>query len=350
MFCKTTVNIVLMLGLLSFEQAIAAPFNPQPLSASEQKLFMGSPEDPPTKKLLGVSKKYEGRHYINGDEYYLHKWRSAIQGLGGAYVGVGADQSYVLIGWQRPSLVWQIDYDAFVPLIHKIYRAFFTSEATPEEFWNLWTSKGLSRGVQVLEKALGNDPQKALVIKMYRRYQKRILFRFRLLRQRLRRGKTAWFMTDQSQYDVIRTLIRTGRIRSMSTNLLASVGLRNIGKTAKTLGVPIRVLYLSNAEQYWPYNDVFKANMAALPFDEKSLLLRTISTWNINKDYSYFSQPALTFLSFLNAPWVKKVRDLLPRPWPRSARPRDVVYMAVTWDVATARAQKKKKRSRKRRR
>ena len=59
----------------------------------------------------------------------------------------------------------------------------------------------------------------------------------------------------------------TDRIRRMTVDLTRNKGVKGIGDAALDLGVPIRVVYLSNAEQYWKtYPEQFRDNMLALPF------------------------------------------------------------------------------------
>jgi hypothetical protein len=85
-------------------------------------------------------------------------------------------------------------------------------------------------------------------------------------------------------------MLKAGRIRALSANLLDKKGVIGVGETARKMGVPIRLIYLSNAEGYWKYSKQFKANIRSLPTDEKGIVLRTMSTWPTNKDYTYVAQ------------------------------------------------------------
>jgi hypothetical protein len=71
-------------------------------------------------------------------------------------------------------------------------------------------------------------------------------------------------------------------------------------------------VYISNAEEYWrEYAVQFRENLAALPHDERSVLLRTTLVWSTNKDYIYGAQALDNFLAWLADPAVKSIEDLV---------------------------------------
>ena len=57
--------------------------------------------------------------------------------------------------------------------------------------------------------------------------------------------------------------------------MTASTTLRAVGETLQRLEVPVQVLYFSNAEQFFPYGEAFRANVAALPSAERAVVVRT---------------------------------------------------------------------------
>jgi hypothetical protein len=64
--------------------------------------------------------------------------------------------------------------------------------------------------------------------------------------------------------------------------------MRSIGKSARALGVPIRVYYPSNAEEFWnyTYNDSnYKKNILSLPFDEASITFRSVHEYPWHPTY-----------------------------------------------------------------
>src|SRR5690606_17719031 len=93
------------------------------------------------------------------------------------------------------------------------------------------------------------------------------------------------YLDDQAIYDHIVGLWENDRIRPMLGNLLDEQALAGVGDAARELEIPIRVTYLSNAEQYWRYTDQFRANIEGLHFDDKSVVIRTIAFGKKSDEY-----------------------------------------------------------------
>lgn len=319
-------RLIALLGVLAVTAPVAAkrpptPSQPEPaaavemtpLSAAQQALFDGTPADP-APPILDGPKGIENTHYVAGNEWNLHLLRKAVKGRGGAYVGVGTDQAYLFIGWQRPELAWLTDYDEVVVDIHALYRAFLLEAASPAAFVALWTQPEAARARAVIAARLADlGPERVKLLQgRYDKYRGRIRQRLFKLRGVLRDEKVGAFINRQGDYDYVRSLVASGRVRALRVNLLLDGGLAAIGAAAKQLAVPIRVLYLSNAEQYWPYNDAFRRNINALHSDERSWVVHTYSTWKLNQDYRYFVQSLDLFRGWLSRPWVTSVKVMLP--------------------------------------
>lgn len=289
-----------------------APVAPlPPLTAEERQILQSSPEDPVPKLLLGQAPGLEDKHYVVGNEWRLDLYHAKLQGLGGGYVGVGSDQAYLLIGSQRPAVAWLIDYDQQVVDVHRLYHTFFKDAATFEAFRALWTPDGQAQALQVLERELAQDPQKKALLRLYRKVRAKVDKRLTKVQKRYAQAGVPCFLDDTATYSAVRELVRAGRVRALRVDLLAKVGLQGIGAAARKLGVPIRALYLSNAENYWPYSKQFRANVQALPMDDKSLVVRTVSTWGQNADYVYNLQAGKTFQAWLATDWVRSYRDFV---------------------------------------
>lgn len=284
--------------------------SPTPLDDDAKSVFLGSPEDPPAKKLLGVNSAFAGRHYLSGDEYRLDCFGQSISDLGGGYVGVGTDQAYLLIGWAKPELAWLIDYDALVPHVHQIYRAFFLEAEDADAFLSLWQRDSVEAAQAALRR---HAPDADLAMKVLAKARAGASQRLtRLRRDHQARGVDS-YLTDPAQYRYVRAMMREGRVRPMLANLLTSGGLAGVGQAARELGVTIRTIYLSNAEEYWRYGATFRENIKSLPFDERSMVLRTRSTFSRNRDYQYNVQPALEYVTWLSLPNTTRVNDIAPK-------------------------------------
>lgn len=283
-----------------------------PLTAEQRAQMLASPTDPPAEKLLGVAEKFEGAHYLTGDEATPHVWQPHVQGLGGGYLGVGSDQAYLLMGWQRAELVWLIDYDPMVLDMHRIYQAFFAAAPTTKDFAALWQPGSRDAALQAIAQAHSADPKQVKRLqKLYASVRGRVQQRLRQVQKRAAAAKIATYLDNEEIYSHIRDLWSGGRVRLMVVNLFGDKGLSGIAQTAQAMGVNLRIVYLSNAEEYWTYSKQYRANLRALPFDEKTLIVRTLSSWQGNLDYRYNVQPGLLYQGWLAKPRVIKVRQLV---------------------------------------
>lgn len=290
---------------------VAEPRAPSPASATQREILLASPEDPEPEIRGGIVKALEDVSYIVGNEWSLDAFRPAIAELGGGYVGVGPDQAYLLIGWQRPEFAWLIDYDSKVMRVHAMYRAVFEFAETRAEFLAAFEHEGAAR----VSKQLAVHPDERLR-RLYRNNRDMFRWRLRTVERKLRRRGVASWLTDDATYTFVRDMVLGDRVRPVRVNLNEAAGMAGIAEAARKLGVSIRVVYLSNAEEYWDsYAEQFERNLGALPHDERSLVLRTRLVWHVNRDYIYNAQPLDTFLAWLAAPQVHTLEDIVgPKP------------------------------------
>ena len=278
------------------------------------KIFWGTIEDPAPEHLDGVRPELEGRHYLRSDERNHHIIAPYIADVGGAYAGVGAEQGYFYAGWTRARLVWLTDYDPWIREVHRIYQAYFLVSRTPDEFMYRWEREAEDESLEILERFYGDTEHWELLQVVADPLRERALRRLSELRRHYERRDVATFVTDQAEYDYIRSMVKAERMRPVLANLLDDEAFRDIGRASRELGVPLRVLYLSNAEGYWDYTDDFRANMSGQYFDERSVILRTNPAYSSNGDYRYLMQPATNFVQWLAHPDVEDVRDMWDKP------------------------------------
>jgi len=344
-------NLVLLLVLLP-ASSVAADEGPpgagegyQPLSAGQRRLFLSSPEDSPAEKLMATEERLEGRHYVTCDEWNLHLFEPKIRNLAGGFVGVGTDQVYLFLGWQRPHLAWLFDYDPWVVHLHRAYLLFFEKASTPEEFMGFFEKKVRKQTMKLLKERYGDRKDVRELVRVFKFNRDTIQRRLVRVARKLRKAKVPCYLTDQETYDFVRNLILAGRVRPMVGDLLADKGLTGIAAAARELGVPVRVLYMSNAEGYWRYGRQFRANMATLYFDERSLIVRTVAAKWTNGDYRYNLQSALNFRVWLEKEWVKSFKQIVPMGKLKGDGDIPLTYVdRPPPEKAPARGKKKKKR------
>lgn len=294
-----------------------APFTPQ-----QRAVMQAIPEDPAPKVLLGQAPGLENKHYVAGNEWHLYLYGEKLKDLGGAFMGVGSDQCYLLMGMQRPTVAFLTDYDDVVVAIHSLYMAFFAQAATRQEFLDLWQQENVARGVEVLNQRLPATADKKGLTRLYRVTRAKIAMRLARVAKTFAAHKVRSFVSDDDTYAYLRAMVTGGRIRALRVDLLAKQGVLGVGEAARQLGVPLTVVYLSNAENYWLYTPQYRLNIAGLPVNPAAWLVRTVSTWNHNFDYIYNLQPMSNYLTWLGKPWVSRYRDFiaLGAPQPQEFR------------------------------
>jgi hypothetical protein len=275
-----------------------------------------SPEDPPARTLAGATGGLAGQHYLTGNERHLEVFAERLgQAHGGGYLGIGADQAYLLLAWADPEIAWLADYDANVVAIHRVHLSFLRLAETPEAFFELWCREGVERALARIGEdphpSLGDAKQRARLSTLYRENLRIIHNRL----EQLRGMTTANYLNDQQLYERVRKLALADRVRPIVADLRGEVGLRGIAEVARDLGVELRVLYLSNAEEYWTdYGQQYRLNIEALPWADDAIVLRTLLTWSRNRDYAYNIQPVENFRAWLSRPWVVFVYQVVHRP------------------------------------
>ena len=276
-----------------------------PLPAEAQAAFADIRQDPPPPEIVRNS------HYWISNEYRHDLFRDTITDVGGVLIGVGTDQNYLMAGWARPEILVLMDFDAAIPRIHRAYKMAFEEAETPADFLAFWEDDNAAGVLQRLEAAYGGDDVHD---------GKRTLQAFKvaqpLIKRRLKKtirdyGKrgVATFLDDADQYRWVRNLWRAVR-----GDLTAGLTMQDIGAAAKKAGVPVRVVYMSNAPQYFDFDDQFRANIAALPMDEKSWFVHTLTRGAFGYAdgyYHYNVQPGLNFQRWMAETKLKKLTQIL---------------------------------------
>lgn len=307
------------------------------LSEAHRKIFWESIPDPRPRSLT------RNVHYWAGNEWDNFVFYEDIKDLKGGYVGVGADQGYMYLSWMRAELAWLCDYDYAVVALHWVFRAFFLEAATAEEFIELWSKKERKRSSDLLRRTYAKSPDLKIYIWVHTRASERVHSRLKGIVRRSAKWKIPCYLTDAGMYGFTRNMVKEGRVRPLLGNLLGPRGLVNIGEAARKLSVPVRVFYPSNAEEYWKkYTPQFRANIKAMPFDSRSVVIRTMTASKEQGEYSYHTQPAANFVAWLDVPWVHRVYAIKTR---KVKRLKSVKYrVADLLPPSRARARPKRRR------
>lgn len=215
-------------------------------------------------------------HYLVSNERRLDLLREDVQGTHGVYVGVGAGQNYLLAGWAAPSFMVLVDFDQDVVDLHALHAAFLAHAADGAAFEALWAEDAAPAVERLIAVAAPDATRRARLSALYERARPEVAKALAKLRARMAELGVATYLDDQTQYDRVATLARTGRIVTKRGDFTQPGVVRAVADTLRSAGATIGVLYLSNIEQYFMYGKDYRANVAALPLDRETAVVRTL--------------------------------------------------------------------------
>jgi hypothetical protein len=275
----------------------------EPLTPELQKRLAGIRADPPPR---GITR---GRHYFVSNENQHHLVHQVAAHRGGIQIGVGTEQNYLLAGWAKPEILILMDFDEWVVDLNRVYGLLFERAQTPAELVALWS---YAKRQQVLGWIKQRWPERRSHWKKVRAFnhgQADVHHRLQRLQRRHRSRGIPSFIDDQQQYDFVASLWRQGRVLSVRGDLTQDRTMQDIAEFARANAIPVRLLYLSNAEDYFKYQaGSFRSNMLALPYDERSVVLHTKP---YDGDYyRYVYQSGLNYQTWLRSGKVDTWCDL----------------------------------------
>lgn len=267
-----------------------------PLTAEQRAVFLAGPEDSLIKTPIHYMKSNEVRH----DVFFPY-----VAGTGGAYVGVGSDQNYTLAAAAGSELVFLLDIDQSVVDLHRCYEALIEASPDPQTLYARWSREGYDESVKLLEAAYADLPEadRRRIVRLYKAARETVYIHLDRVLRRHQSGQPTSWMSSPEMYARVRELFLADRVRMMAGDLTGSSSLQSVGAAAKALGVPIRVVYFSNAEEYFDYTRQFVANIDALVGDDDAVLLRTIYSkqWvHADQLWAYQVQPLADYRARLD--------------------------------------------------
>ncbi len=230
--------------------------------------------------LAGLEERIVSRreHFTISNEYRHDLWFPYLRGLGGAYVGVASDQNYTLMAVARSEVGYLLDLDRQVVRLHRVYMALVAASPEPEVFLARFDEGAQAETRALIEAGLSDMSERDRVDALRFVADNRAALREYLGTVRAsRRGEqgVTW-LSDPELYTYIREMVAGGRLRPINGNLAGKTAMATIAASARELGLAVKLLYLSNAEEYLFYTPEFVANVRALPVAADSVVLRTI--------------------------------------------------------------------------
>ena len=238
------------LAVLAAAVCALLPSPALPLAMAEQSLLALSPvarthiESPPNEKPYNVR-----LHFLKSNERRHDLFFSALRGIGGGYLGVGADQNYTLCAIARAEVVWLVDIDGDVIDWHRIYAALIPAAPTPAALSALLSGKR-DADVQAALRVRWDEAEAVRLWPAYLRYRGYLLNHFAVERDFKWRGQPVTWLSDQALYDHVRRLMIERRVIARVGDLHGERTLIAIGAAAQAAGIRLHTVYLSNVEQW----------------------------------------------------------------------------------------------------
>jgi len=246
-----------------------APGPLTPLTAEQRTTLRAGPEDPLTPTPIHYMKSNEVRHDV---------WFPYIADKGGALLGVGSDQNYTLAAVARSEFLFLADIDQSVADLHRNYEVLIEASPDPQSLVEKFQPAATESSIALLNAAYADlpEPERKRLIRLYRNARETVRIHVERVIKRKQDGEPTSWLSDPALYDHVRAMFQADRVRPMAGNLIGPNSLQSAAAAAKALGTTIRVVYFSNAEEYFMYVPQFVANVEALPVDDSTVVLRTI--------------------------------------------------------------------------
>lgn len=214
--------------------------------------------------------------YLLTNEPDQWRFRPYVENAGGAYVGIGADQGYNFVAAAKSRWAFLFDYDPAVVRLHYAIRAAVAMHEDPTRFYEAFEARNLP-ALLAKARATGAPADEIDELgRMLRQAGPYLVHAYRKAAQPLAGEEGRWgWLRDRSRYEYIRQMFAQGRVVIRKGNLLTDVALPSIGRATRALGVPVRVFYTSNADDQWELTPQYRENLAALPYDDRSMIVRT---------------------------------------------------------------------------
>jgi hypothetical protein len=328
------VKIVVRLALISVVLGSLVPAATPHAQRSVTATSVAAAESTFAARVARLSEQagyFDSDNLISNESSYLHPV-SALRGrnvTGGAYIGVGPDQSFSYIAAIRPRVAYIIDIRRDNMLQHLMFKALFARSRNRMEFLCRWlgydvptdVARWSGGSIEAIVAKLDSMPpnegpvltERAAVLALVRSFgvplderdlatvqrfhaefqRERLDLRFTshgrppragyptlrdLILEKDLTGRLASYLASESDWQFVKTMQENHLIIPVVGDLAGPHALRAIGKDIAALGTQVSALYVSNVEQYLWRDGTFEQfadNAIALPRNARSVLIRS---------------------------------------------------------------------------
>ena len=232
-------------------------------------------------------------HYIQSNETRHDLFFDYIDGIGGAFVGVGSDQNYTIMAKARSEYAFVLDIDDRVVDLHRVYEAFIVESETPADLVAWWDDDHAESSIDFIREHFAEDPRLRFLVATYRSGRETVHRHLLRVVERTVDGKPVSWLSDPDLYAHVRAMFQSRRVRIMVGNLAGPKSMKTVAAATEALGTQVRVYYPSNAEDYYRYDRNYRENVRAFPAADNSVVVRTIyrKEWEHADLWAYQVQP-----------------------------------------------------------
>ena len=216
-------------------------------------------------------------HYPASNERRIDLFMPKIKNLGGCYIGVGTDQNFSFIAKAKSEIAFLMDFDEEIVKVNRLHLFFWQHSKTYSDFKNFWDPKNKKATREFIQKNFSyqsKDFLDAFELGLSSNWVPGRLAELELMHKKF---GLVTFSHSEEEFQYIQELIKEKKIVALVGNLLGDKTMNQISKLARELNCPIRILYTSNAEEYFAFPQSFRENIKNLFIDEKSIIIRTIT-------------------------------------------------------------------------
>ena len=230
---------------------------------------------------LPVKRGLYADHYPTSNERRIDFFMKHIAGIAGCYVGVGTDQNLSFIAKAKSEFAWLMDFDPVIVRVNKIHILFLQLAPDYAEFKRLWQRKNKKESFELVKKHFETEPDFEIIKQAWETAHQNYSGVTERLNEIEYMNKTFGLITfsnSAEEYNYVHTMARDGRLQALNGDLMGTKSMLSVASAATKMNCPIRILYMSNAEEYFRYPENFRKNLLALPVDSKSLVIRTMTS------------------------------------------------------------------------